>query len=112
MKPDIERKKRYNAPLHIKKKFMRVNLSKELRAKMKKRNVLAKKEDSVKIMRGSLKGKEAKISKISHTKGKIYLEGISKKTARAREMLIPFEPSNLMLISLSERGKIKDKKVN
>ncbi|MFA5049712.1 MAG: 50S ribosomal protein L24 [Candidatus Micrarchaeia archaeon] len=112
MKPDIERKKRYNAPLHQKRKFMRINLSKELKVKMKKRNVLAKKEDTIKVMRGSFKGKEAKIAKISYVKEKIYLEGISKKTARAREMLIPFEPSNLMITALGERDKIKDKKVN
>ena len=48
--PRKQRKYLANAPLHLKKKFISVNLSKELRKKHGKRNVSLRKGDIVKIM--------------------------------------------------------------
>ncbi|MEW6528294.1 MAG: 50S ribosomal protein L24 [Candidatus Micrarchaeota archaeon] len=103
MKRDSERKKFYSAKLHTRKNLMHVHTSKELRNKLniKTRALLANKGDSVKIMRGIHRNKTSKIAKISYVKRLVYLEGISRKNAKGTEKLIPFQPSNLMLIELN-----------
>jgi len=116
MKPDIERKKRYTAPLHKKRKFLNVNVSKELRKSkgIKSRALLVKKGDKVKVMRGQNTGKTATVASVDHNKTKVYLEGVSYRNKRGMENLIPFEPSNLQLIEIKEKGKpskeVKEKK--
>lgn len=110
MKPDTERRKYYKAKNHQKSKRMNVHLSKELRGKMKtrKRSALVRKGDRVRVMRGPSKGTSAKVVKVSHTKMKVYLEGVSVRNARAREVMVPLSPSNLELIGLE---KTKEREV-
>ncbi len=48
--PRKQRKYAANAPLHLKRKLLSVNLSKDLRKKYGKRNMMIRKEDVVKIM--------------------------------------------------------------
>ena len=100
MKPDTERKKRYNAKLDTKKNFLHVHVSKELRKKLnvKKRSLLVHKGDKVKIMRGSSRDKIGKVVRVNYNKVKVYVEGVSKRTARGKEVLMALEPSNLLLI--------------
>ena len=62
--PQKQRKFRANAPLHLRKKFVSVNLSKELRKKAGKRNIPVRKEDKVKILRGKFKGKVGKVLEV------------------------------------------------
>ena len=50
-----QRKYLANAPLHIKRKMLGVNLSKELRKKYKKRNIVIRKGDIVKVIRGKFR---------------------------------------------------------
>lgn len=102
MKSDTERKKYYSEKIHKKKNRLHIHLSKDLTNKMlvKKRAILARKGDTVKIMRGPGKGKSGKLTKVSTLKRKVYVEGIAAKTLRGREVPIAIEPSNLLLISL------------
>lgn len=104
MKKRTERKKAFCGGLHSRKARMHVHLSKELRAKMgvKMRSLLVNKGDSVKVMRGDSKGKSAKVARVSMVKGKVYLEGISQRNRRGVESLLPFEPSNLMLMDIKD----------
>lgn len=100
MKPDTERKKYYNARLHKKKDFLHVHLSKDLRQKLKikKRALLIHKGDKVMVMRGSGRNKTGKVAKVNYNKSKVYIEGISNRTARGKEILVALEPSNLLLL--------------
>jgi len=100
MKPDTERKIRYKSKLHKKKDFLHVHLSKDLRQKLKikKRALLVHKGDKVKIMRGFARDKVGKVAKVNYNKVKVYVEGISKRTARGKEVLVAIEPSNLLLL--------------
>lgn len=103
MKKDAERKKFYEAKLHERKNMMHVHVSKELGKKLntKKRALLVNKGDAVKIMRGSHRGKAGKVAKVNYNKLKVYLEGVSRKNAKGTEILIAFQPSNLMLTELN-----------
>ena len=102
MKSDTERRKYHKEKLHRKKNRLHVHLSKDLRGKMKtkKRSLLVHKDDTVKIMRGPGKGKEAKVTRVSTVKRKVFVDGVSAKTIRGRDMPMPLEPSNLLLTGL------------
>jgi len=104
MKSDTERKRFYGARLHEKTKKMHVHLSKELRGRLKRkrRAILVREGDRVRVMRGPGKGTSAKVSRVSHLKMKVYLEGVTVRTAKGREVMIALQPSNLLLVELEQ----------
>jgi len=108
-KPKKQRKYRYNAPLHIKNKLVSIHLSKELREEYSKRNVPAKKGDSVKVVRGNFKGENGKIDKINLKKSKIYISGIEIAKKDGTKTFPPFEPSNLIItkLNLDDKKRVK-----
>lgn len=110
MKPDTERKKYYTEKLHKKKKRLHSHLSKELRSKLKnkKRSLQVRKGDTVKVMRGPGKGKQAKVARVSTVKRKVFVEGVTIKTARGRENALPLEASNLLLVALEQTKERKE----
>jgi large subunit ribosomal protein L24 len=107
--PRKQRKYRYNAPLNVKNKFMSVHLSKELKGKYKKRNVTARKGDSVKILRGQFKGKTGKIERMDVKKTKVYITGIEVAKKDGTKTFYPFEPSNLIIteLNLDDKKRVK-----
>jgi len=76
--PRKQRKYVAKAPLHIKRKFVGTNLSKDLRKKHGQRNIPVKKGDTVKIMRGKFAKKEGKILSVSLKQSKVTIEGIGR----------------------------------
>ena len=103
--PGKQRKYRFNAPLNIKRKFLSVHLSKELRLKYKTRNVVVRKDDKVKILRGQFRGKIGKIIKVITKKAKVFVEGIENKKRDGTKTYYPLEPSNLMITELNLTDK-------
>jgi len=111
--PRKQRKYRANAPLHLKKKFVSVNLSKELRKKHEKRNIPVRKGDIVKIMRGKFKGKQGKVTVVKLNISKVIIEGIQVKKQDGSKADLKLQPSNLQIIELNlEDRKRKIKKEN
>ncbi len=100
IQPRKQRKYRYNAPLHHRKKMVSVHLSKELRAKLstKKRNAPVHRGDKVKLMRGEKRGHTGKVIEVDLADLKVYVEGVSQRTAKGVEKLVPIDPSNLMIV--------------
>ena len=111
-KPSKQRKYSANAPLHIKKKFVSVNLSKELRKKYEKRNIPVRKGDNVKIMRWKFKGKEGKVLKIELKKSKVTVEGIQIKKQDGSKVNVKMQPSNLQIIELNLEDRKRNKALN
>lgn len=103
--PRKQRKYRYNAPLHIKQKFMRSILSKELRKKYGKRNFGLKKGDKVKIMRGQYRKQQGKVDRIDLKKSKVFIEGIESVKKDGTKSAYPINPSNLMIMELNLNDK-------
>ena len=99
--PRKQRKYIANAPLHIKRKLLSVNLSKDLRKKHNKRNIEVRKGDVVKITRGKFKKRQGKITKIKTKFLKVYIEGLQLKKREGSKSDIPFQPSNLQIIELN-----------
>ncbi|MGV8085536.1 MAG: 50S ribosomal protein L24 [Candidatus Bilamarchaeum sp.] len=110
MKSDTERKKFYTEPLHLRRNRLHVHLSKDLRGKLKtkKRAVLLRKGDTVKILRGPKAGTSGKVSKVSVLRRKVFVEGAVSKTAKGREVALALEASNLLLIGLESTPERKE----
>jgi large subunit ribosomal protein L24 len=107
--PRKQRKYLANAPLHIKKKLMGVNLSKELRKKYHKRSIPVRKKDVVKIVRGKFKGKRGKIIWVILKAQKVEVEGIQIKKQDGSKVNVKLRPSNLQIIELNLEDKKRNK---
>ena len=105
-----QRKYRYNATLHIKQKFLHAHLSSELRKKHGLRNVQISKGDKVRILRGQFKKKEGKVERVNLKREKVFVTGIEYIKKEGAKILVPLNPTNLMIIDLSmEDPKRKNK---
>jgi len=106
-----QRKYRANAPLHIRKKMVSGNLSKELRKKYSRKSFSLRKGDKVKVMRGAFKGKTGKILRVDLKKLKVTIEGLQRTKKDGSKVNIWFDPSNLQIIELNLDDKKRLKKI-
>ncbi len=98
--PRKQRKWRYDAPLHARRKMLSSTLSKELREKYKRRSMPVRKGDKIKIMVGEFKGSLGEITNVDLREYKIYVEGIRSKKADGTEIEKAIDPSNIMITDL------------
>ena len=85
--------------------MLSVNLTKKLREKVKKRNIVVRKGDIVKIMKGKFKKKSGKVLRVFTKQGKITIEGIQVKKMDGSNALVKMQPSNLQITEMTERTK-------
>jgi len=111
--PRKQRKFRARAPLHQRRKFLNVHISKELKAKLKtkKRTTLVKKGDMVRVTTGQNKGKVSKVVEVDYRKLKIYVEGVTRVNAKGKENFMPVDPSNVELVE-ANLDKFREKVLN
>jgi|TARA_Y100000310_G_scaffold159627_1_gene159238 large subunit ribosomal protein L24 len=105
VKPSKQHRYGYNAPLHIKHKFLSANLSKELREKYKLRNISIKTGDKVKVLRGQYRKRTGNVTNINLKQTKIYVEGIENIRKDGTKSFYPIHPSNLQIIELNLQDK-------
>lgn len=100
IQPRKQRKFRYTAKMHQRKKMVAAHISKELRAKLstKRRSAPVRKGDKVKIMKGDHKGKTGKITSVELSFLKVYVEGVMQRNAKGVEKPVAIDPSNLMIM--------------
>ncbi len=108
--PRKQRKYIANAPLILKRKFMSVNLSKELRKKYFKRNIPVRKGDSVIILTGKFKKKQGKVVKVHTKKSKVEIEGVQVKKQDGSKVNVKLPTSNLQIIELNMEDSKRMKK--
>lgn len=106
-----QRKYVANAPIHIKRKFIVSSLAKGLRKTYKKRSLVLRKKDTVKIMRGSFKKKTGKVIGINVKKANVFVEGMQRTKKDGTKVNVPFDASNLQIIELNldDKKRIKRK---
>ena len=111
-KPRKQRKYRKNAPLHIKKKFVSVNLAKELRTKYTRRNIPVRKGDTIKVLRGQYKKRSGKVSTVDKLRAVVFVEGIELTKRDGSKILLPLQPSNLQITDLNVEDRKRNLKVD
>tara|TARA_Y100000310_G_C20461464_1_gene705585 strand:- start:141 stop:584 length:444 start_codon:yes stop_codon:yes gene_type:complete len=111
IQPRKQRRYRYEAPLHIKQKFLHVHLSADLRKKYGLRNVQVRKGDKVKILRGSHKKKEGKVERVNLGREHVFVTGVEIIKREGTKVPSQLSPSNLMIIELNLSDKKRKKKL-
>ncbi len=111
-KPNKSRKAQYNMPLHKRAKAIAGHLNEKLRKELSKRSIPLRKNDTVKIVRGSNKGKTGKIIEVERNKMKIFIEKIVGKKSDGTEYKIAIDPSNIIVIEIdkSDKKRLKNNK--
>ncbi|MEK6847231.1 MAG: 50S ribosomal protein L24 [Nanoarchaeota archaeon] len=103
--PRKQRKYRYEAPLHIKHKFLSAPLSKELRTKYKTRSLPVRVGDEVLVMRGAFAKKKGKVAKVYLKKTRVTVEGITRKKIDGSKLNVYIDPSKLQITTLKTDDK-------
>jgi len=98
--PRKQRKFRYNAPQHVKSRFVNARLSEELSQKYG-RSARVIVGDTVKVMRGDAAGVEGRVRDIDVHREQVVVEGVSVAKADGKEEPRPIHPSNLMITKLN-----------
>jgi large subunit ribosomal protein L24 len=110
IQPRKQRKERFQAPLHLRQKYVHAPLSKELRTELKKRSAQLHKGDTVRVMRGDHAGVEGAVEDVDLKRCTIKVAGVSNFRADGTEVPRPLHPSNVLITKLvmedDEREKI------
>lgn len=111
IQPRKQRKMRYNAPIHRRRKMIASHLAEDLMLKYNKRSVPVKKGDTVKIIRGGLKGHVGKVASVDTRKIKIRVEGATIAKADKSQVARPIDPSNVIITHLDLSDPWRSKKI-
>ncbi|MHA2212322.1 MAG: 50S ribosomal protein L24, partial [Candidatus Thorarchaeota archaeon] len=98
--PRKQRRSLHKSPIHKHKSMLRCRLDEFLREEYGLRNVVIKKGDLVRVMRGQFRDTEGKVVKVDYQKVRVYLDHASTTKADGKEAAVPLHPSNLMLVKL------------
>ncbi|RKY01044.1 MAG: 50S ribosomal protein L24 [Spirochaetes bacterium] len=99
--PRKQRKYSYNAPLHIRGRFMSAHLSKDLMKRYNRRSIRLRKGDKVTILRGQFKKKTGNIERIDLKETRVYITGIEMIKKDGTKVFYPIHPSNLVVTELN-----------
>ena len=75
-------------------------MCKELKAKYNVRSIPVRKGDTVKIMRGTYKGRSGKVQSVYRRRWCIYIEKLVKEKVNGQQAQLPFHPSNVEITTL------------
>ena len=97
-----QRKARWNAPLHKKKRMVSVHLDSSLMSEYNVRSMPVRKGDTVKILRGAedFKISEAKVASVDLKNLKIIVENVTVPKADGTQKPKPVDPSDVLLTKL------------
>ncbi len=111
IQPRKQRKHYYNAPLHLKRKWLASHLSENLLLKYDRRSIPIVKGDTVKVLRGSYRGHEDKIVAVNVSKQTVHIEGLTLVKADGTKIPKPIHPSNLLITKLNLTDKWRRNKL-
>lgn len=106
-----QRKYVHNAPLHVKHKMMNAALSKDLKTEYGINSVPVRSGDTVKVMRGSHRGMNGKVTKVSLAKTSVFVEEVGVSRADGTKALRPVHPSNVQIIKFDSSDKKRMEKI-
>ena len=107
--PRKQRKYRYNAPTHLRRKMLSSHLSKTLRQEYKKRSLPIRKDDEVIIVRGAFRKTTGKVTRVDLKALKIYVDNAKRKKVSGQDIEVPIDPSNVIITRLSLEDRKRKK---
>jgi len=111
-KPKKQRKFHYSKPLHRKQQGLAVHLDRKLRQELGARSIPVRKNDGVKVVRGSKRGTSGKVTAVNYMGGTVFIDKVLRKKANGEEVQVPVNASNLLLVDAdrSDARRFKRKK--
>jgi large subunit ribosomal protein L24 len=103
--PRKQRKRLFNAPAHLRHKFMGAPLSPELVSSKGAKTLPVRKGDTVRVVRGDHTGFEGKVSRVDLKRYRIFLEGLTREKVDGTNIFVSVHPSKVMIKNL----KLDDK---
>jgi len=100
VKPGKNRKIRYSAANHVRRKFMTAPLSPALKAQYGFRSIPVRKDDTVTITKGDRKLTEGRVTRVDVARGRLYLEGVTRQKLDGTTVTIPIRAENVMITKL------------
>src|SRR5205823_13916349 len=101
IQPRTQRKRAANAPLHVRRLLASSHLSAELHDKAKGRlppALPARKGDTVRVMRGGFRGREAKVASVDRVHGTVAVECITIEKVDEKHAARPLHASTPLTI--------------
>ena len=111
-KPGKARKRRFNAPNHLRRKFLSAPLSPSLKAEYGARSMPVRVDDTVTITKGDRKITEGRVIRVDMKRGKIYLEGVTRSRMDGSTVQIPIRPENVMITRLNLDDSMRRSKLD
>ncbi len=109
--PKKQRKMVYKAPKHRKQKMMKAHLSRNLYEKYGMRNVVVRKGDIIRVMRGRFKGHEGKVVEVNLKNMKIAVEGVTIKRTDNKSVQFWLDSSNVEIVKLELSDNKRKEKI-
>jgi len=100
-KPSTVRKRRYTAPVHVRRKYVSAPLSPSLRAEHGVRSMPIVADDTVTITKGDRKLSEGKILRVDLKNAEVYVEGVTRSRQDGSTVQMPIKPANVMITKLN-----------
>jgi large subunit ribosomal protein L26e len=94
------RKAHFNSNQEDRRKIMSAGLSKELRKKYNVRSLPIRKDDEVRIVRGSFKARDGKVVAVSRNSFVIHVERIQREKQNGQTKPIGIPPSNCIITTI------------
>jgi len=109
--PRKQRKARYRAPKHRRRKMIASPLSRELREKQDyyPRRMTVRKGDIVRVTRGEFRGHEGKVLGVGLKKMKITIDGMTYQKADGKSVPKPIDASNVEIVKLDLSDRTRKK---
>ncbi|GAA5868209.1 hypothetical protein JCM3774_000601 [Rhodotorula dairenensis] len=93
-------KAHFTAPSSVRRVIMSAPLSKELRAEHGTRSIPIRKDDEVKIVRGTYKGREGRVTVCQRKNFRIFVDGVSRDKGNGATVPIGVNASNVVITKL------------
>eukprot|EP01065_Artemidia_motanka_P001295 TRINITY_DN105_c0_g2_i1.p2 TRINITY_DN105_c0_g2~~TRINITY_DN105_c0_g2_i1.p2 ORF type:complete len:150 (+),score=66.76 TRINITY_DN105_c0_g2_i1:55-450(+) len=94
------RKAHFSAPSHVRRILLSAPLSRELREKYNVRSLPVRREDEVKVKRGSNKARDGKVVKVYRRRWAIHVDKVTREKMNGATVQVPIHPSNVELVKL------------
>lgn len=108
-----QRKRRFTAPIHRKRKMTASHVDPRLREKGEgiPRAIPVRKGDRVRILRGGLTGREGEVVSVDLGTGTVVIEGVTIEKRDQSKVPRPIHASNVMIVKIDEGDPWRRKKL-
>ena len=94
------RKRRFDAPNHIRRRFLSAPLSPPLKAQYGVKSMPVRRGDIVTITKGDRKMTEGRVTKVNITDGILFVEGMTRQKLDGTTVQTPIKAENTMITRL------------